>query len=309
MGVRRYLAFFPLLFLSITLAAQNFAGTYTVAQKDTCELCIDVYLPAVDTGKPSVLFLFGGGFIEGSRNEPYYLNWFKLLNDNGYAVVSADYRLALKGKRLRFDLFHLLRSSKSVKEAVDVGVEDVFSAVRFLIDNEVGINPYNLVIAGSSAGAMIALSSVLETCNSTARAAVLPDFFRFKGAISFAGAIMSDFGVPEYLSTPPPQLLFHGTKDGAVAYDKIAFGRNGIYGSSALVREVLSKYGYDYAIYRYVGHGHDIAAQLYATWPEQKLFLERNVEAGMHRTIDATIDDPAIPQMKALSNLSVTDIY
>ncbi|MBQ9462898.1 MAG: alpha/beta hydrolase fold domain-containing protein [Bacteroidales bacterium] len=309
MARRRALAFLAFLLLGLTLAAQNYAGTYTVAQKDTCELCIDVYLPTVDSGKPSVLFVFGGGFVEGSRNDRYYLPWFKLLNENGYGVVSADYRLALKGKRMRFDFIHILQSAKAIKEAVDMGVEDVFSAVRYLIDNEVGINPYNLVIAGSSAGAMISLSCILETCNSSSRASILPDFFRFKGAMSFAGAIMSDFGVPEYKSTPPPQLLFHGIDDGAVAYDKIAFGRYGIYGSSALVRDVLSKHGYDYAIYRYVGHGHDIAAQLFATWPEQKLFLERNVAAGMHRTIDATIDDPSIPQMRKLNKLSVTDIY
>ena len=298
-----------------SLAAQNLAGTYTVAQRDTCELKIDVYLPTPGSAvtidgrqKPSVLFVFGGGFILGSRNEPFYLPWFKLLNDDGYGVVSVDYRLGLKGKKLDFSLAHIVNSAKMVKQAVDMGVEDVYSAVRFLIDNEVGIDPYNLVISGSSAGAMITLSSVLETCTPTERTAVLPEGFRFRGAMSFAGSIMSDTGRPVYRSTPPPHLFFHGTDDGAVQYGKTVFGRLGVFGSSALVSDVFVKNGYVYDIYRYVGHGHDIAAHMVATWPEQKLFLERNVVQEMRRVIDATVDDPAIPKWSSLS-VSLDDIY
>ncbi len=274
------------------------------AQRDTCELYLDVYLPkaeaaAADTlAKPTILYVFGGGFISGKRNDPFVMPWFKTLTDNGYAVVSADYRLGLKGVKMKFGLFDLINSAKAAKKAVDIGVEDVFSAIRYLADNQdtIGIDPYNIVISGSSAGAMISLSSMLETCSPTERSAILPEGFRFKGVMSFAGAIMSDSGVPRYNVEPGPQLLFHGTEDGAVAYDKIAFGRFGMYGSSALVKQVYAKQGYVYDIYRYLGHDHDIAAHMMATWPQQKLFLELNVIQGLRRTIDASMDDPSVPK-------------
>jgi predicted esterase len=295
--------------------AQNLSGTYMVAQRDTCNLYIDVYLPTPGSAteidgvaKPSVLFVFGGGFIIGSRNDPFYLPWFKILNDNGYGVVSVDYRLGLKGIKMQFDLFHIMQSADLTKKAVDMGVEDVFAAVRFLLDNNVGIDANNLVISGSSAGAMITLSSVLETCSPTERTAILPEGYAFKGAMSFAGAIMSDSGVPSYGTPPPPQLLFHGTADGAVNYEKTAFGSRGFYGSSALVKDVFEKKGYTYCIYRYKDHSHDMAANMVATWPEQQLFLERNVVKGLARTIDAFVDDPAIPVMKSIS-VGVKDIY
>lgn len=301
------------LLISAIAGAQNLDGTYMVAQRDTCNLYIDVYLPTPGSAteidgkaKPSILFVFGGGFIIGSRNDAYYMPWFKLLNDNGYGVVSVDYRLGLKGADMKFDVFHLIESAKLTKKAVDMGVEDVYAAVRYLLDNNVGIDAENLVISGSSAGAMISLSSVLETCTPTERTAILPEGFSFKGLMSFAGAIMTDTGLPKYLTPPPPQLLFHGTADGAVAYDKTAFGRWGMYGSSSLVREIYSKKAYTYCIYRYKNHSHDMASNFIATWPEQKLFLERNVIGGLARTIDAMMDDPAIPVWKSVT---LDDIY
>ena len=304
--------------LACTLAgAQELSGTYMVAQRDTCNLYIDVYHPAPEAEttfeglpKPTILYVFGGGFIIGRRDDPFCLPWFKILTDNGYGVVAVDYRLGLKGVKMKFDLFHIFDTAKATKRAVDIGVEDVFAAVRFLCDNQelTGIDPNNLVIAGSSAGAMISLSCGLETCSPTERTAILPEGFRFKGVMSFAGAIMSDSGMPSYAVEPAPHLFFHGTEDGAVNYNKLAFGRHGVFGSSSLVEKVFSKKGYVYEIYRYIGHGHDIAAHMVATWPEQKRFLEVNAIQGKRRIVDASLDDPTVPVWSKIS-VSLDDIY
>ena len=304
------------LLLCSVLGAQELSGTYMVAQRDTCNLYIDVYLPTPGSEttldgipKPSILYVFGGGFVSGRRDDPYCFPWFKTLNDNGYGVVAVDYRLGLKGVEMKFDLFHILRSAKNTKKAVDIGVEDVFAAVRYLCDNpSTGIDAGNLVVAGSSAGAIISLSCELETCSPTERTAILPEGFRFKGVMSFAGAIMSDSGVPNYMVEPAPQLLFHGDADNAVVYNKTAFGRYGFYGSSFLANKIFSRKGYVYEIYRYRGHGHDMAANMYATWPEQKRFLEVNVIQGKRRTVDATLDDPTMP-VWSWASISVDDIY
>ena len=299
--------------LCVLSLAQGNKTTYMVAQRDTCDLFMDVYEPAVVPGdtldRPTILFVFGGGFIMGRRDDPWVLPWFKLLNENGYRVVSVDYRLGLKGIRMRFDLFHLIQSANYTKTAVDMGVEDVFASVRYLADHaELGVDMDNIVIAGSSAGAMISLSSELEACNRTERAEILPEGFHFAGVMSFAGAIMSDTGKPAYKRTPCPQLLIHGTRDGAVAYNKMGFGRWGMFGSSYLVEEVLQPNGYTYQIYCYVGHSHDMAANMLANWPEEKRFLEVSVMGKKPLVIDCTVDDPTMPVLKSAS-VSLDDIY
>ena len=303
-----------LLLLGLLVTVLSFAqkSTYMVARRDTCDLYMDVYEPTVIPGdtlqRPTILYVFGGGFITGQRDDPWVLPWFKLLNENGYRVVSVDYRLGLKGVPMKFDLFHLIQSANYTKKSVDMGVEDVFAAVRYLADHqeELGVDMDNVVISGSSAGAMISLSSELEACNRTVRAAILPEGFHFAGVMSFAGAIMSDSGKPEYKRTPCPQLLIHGTEDGAVAYDKMGFGRWGMFGSSYLVERVLAPAGYVYQFYRYVGHTHDMAANMMANWPEEKRFLEVSVMGKKPLILDCTLDDPTMP---AWQSVSLDDIY
>ena len=119
---------------SVSARAQDSLLTFAFAQRDTCTLYLDVHQPSPGAEltfegapKPTILFAFGGGFITGSRNNSDYDEWFKILNDNGYRVVSIDYRLGLKGQQMAFDLFHILDSAKKTKHAVDVGVEDVLT--------------------------------------------------------------------------------------------------------------------------------------------------------------------------------------
>ena len=309
---RLTLALAALLLCALSFA-QGKKTTYMVAQRDTCDLYMDMYEPAVIPGdtldRPTVLFVFGGGFVMGQRDDPWVLPWFKVLNENGYRVVSVDYRLGLKGIKMRFDLFHLIESADYTKAAVDIGVEDVFAAVRYLADHpELGVKMDNIVISGSSAGAMISLSSELEACNRTVRAEILPEGFHFAGVMSFAGAIMSDTGKPAYKRAPCPQLLIHGTEDEAVTYDKMGFGRRGMYGSGYLVENVLKPAGYTYQIYRYVGHSHDMAANMLANWPEEKRFLEVAVMGKHALVIDSTVDDPTMPVI-GFASVSLDDIY
>ena len=289
--------------------------TCLFAHRDTCDLYLDIYEPAPGAEttfqgvqKPTLVFVYGGGFIIGKRDEPYYFPWLKQYIDSGYRVVAADYRLGLKGVDLKFDPFHVFESCRLTKKAVDMGVEDAFAAVKFLIDKK-GLDPDNFVIMGNSAGAMISLSAEWEACNgrsgtgtrapssalSLAQAAGLPEGFHFKGVMSFAGAIMSLSGVPAYSRTPAPHLLIHGDKDGAVMFNKAAFGKYGMYGSNGLVQSVFAKKGYTYHFYRFIGHSHDMASNMYYCMKEQLRFLEEEVILGRGRTIDVKVNDPEMP--------------
>lgn len=298
------------LFASATLLAQpqpiEYApsATYLFAQRDTCDLYMDVFEPTPGSEttfqgkeKPTILWIFGGGFIRGERSHPSYLSWFKLLNDNGYRVITSDYRLGLKGKKIGMGLFQLIPSAKATIEACfELGVQDCLAAVRYIIDNKdvLGVDPNNIVVSGSSAGAMISVTAEWEVANYMPNAHILPKGWNFAGVMSFAGAIMSNKGKPKWPAEPCPQLLFHGTEDGTVFYKKVQVGRLGMFGSDAIVK-CLKKQGYPYAIVRLEGHQHDIAESMLYLWPWEKRWLETNVIMGHRRIVDEWTDDPSLP--------------
>lgn len=279
-------------------------GTYKFAERDTCELFLDIYNPAEtdmisDSGKekPTIIFMFGGGFISGERDTPYYQKWFEAMAKNGYRVVSIDYRLGLKG----VDKVGIGQVNQ-LDKAIHMAVEDLFSATAFLIDNaeSLGIDPDNIVASGSSAGAISVLQAEYELCNRTRYADVLPAGFRYKGIISFSGAILSRDGALDFARKPAPMLLMHGTEDNLVVYKQIKFFKLGFFGS-AKIAERLAKYGYGYNILRFTGHGHEVAGSMYETLKYQLNFLEEDVIGGKGRTVDAVIDDPAIPSGEGTS--------
>ena len=303
---------FFLLLLSLTTLSLGAQDTYLFAQRDTCSLYLDVYdvTSGAETSylgnpKPAVLFVFGGGFVSGERSSDFYQEWFKTLNDNGYAVVTIDYRLGMKGYKVGKGISGLLKAADRFKLSQDIAVEDVFSAVDFLWRNreEVGIDPDNLVIAGSSAGAITALAAEYTIVNGKAEG--LPEGFNFKGVMSFAGGIMSDSGAPKFRAEPCPILFLHGTADGAVAYNKLGALGKGIWGSNYLVKQ-LDKMGADYCIYRFTDRTHDVAAYMQACWSLEKDFLEKNVTQGARRVVDAVVDDASLPSW---GNITTDDIY
>ena len=104
--MKRFLSVLVFLALALSgLAQENGAPcTYLYAQKDTNSLFLDIYDPVpgspteVDgTPKPGIIYLFGGGFVMGRRDDPSYVPWFHKLAEDGYRVISIDYRLGLRG--------------------------------------------------------------------------------------------------------------------------------------------------------------------------------------------------------------------
>ena len=112
-------------------------GTYVFEKRDTCDLFMDVYNPAKGSEttiagktKPTIVFMFGGGFIRGTRDDQSYNSWFRMLTENGYRVISIDYRLGLKDtSKVGIAQVNIL------DKAIHIAVEDLFSATNFIIDN------------------------------------------------------------------------------------------------------------------------------------------------------------------------------
>ena len=273
-------------------------GTYMFERRDTCDLFLDVYNPATGSQrlfngheKPTVVFLFGGGFIRGTRDNEDYLPWFRMLTQNGYRVVSIDYRLGLKGSTKVG-----VAQVNALDKAIHMGVEDLYSATSFLCDNaeQFGINPSNIVIAGSSAGAIIVMQAEYEICNATSWTSTLPKGFRYAGVMSFSGAILSREGKVDYRKhSPAPTLMLHGTADELVPYNQIAVFNLGFFGGGKLI-ERFKKFGYNYNMYHFIDYGHEIAGSMPTTFDLQLRFLETNVMEGKKRIVEAWISDPDV---------------
>ena len=304
--------FFLILVLLGGVHAVQAQETYRFAQRDTCDLYLDIYRPAEgaprtygEIQKPAILFVFGGGFVMGERSHPWQLPWFDRLRENGYAVVSIDYRLGMKDYQVKKGISGLLKASDRFLLSQQVGVEDLFSALSFLDAHpELGIDIRNLVLAGSSAGAIISLAA--EHAIVSGNAPGLPEGFNFKGVMAFAGAVISATGEPRFERAPCPVLLLHGTADKAVRYKKLNVGKRGIWGSAALAAD-WEKRGYaNYCIYRFKDASHDVASYMNYTWDIQAAFLEQNVMLGHSRRIDATVEDSSLPRW---GQISTDDIY
>ena len=82
--------------------------------------------------------------------------------------------------------------------------------------------------------------------------------FNYGGVISFAGAIYSTSGAPKWDSAPCPMLLFHGTSDGNVPYDKGSLMGIGMFGPATIV-EGLEQLRVPYMFHSAEHKTHDMA--------------------------------------------------
>ena len=272
-------------------------GTYMFCKRDTCDLFLDVYNPAKGSEtsikgiqKPTIVFMFGGGFIRGTRDDESYNGWFRTMSENGYRVVSIDYRLGLKGSNKVG-----IAQVNVLDKAIHMAVEDLFSATNFILENadQFGVSPDNIVISGSSAGAITVMQAEYEIANGTSWASVLPEGFNYAGVLSFSGAILSREGKVDYKKAPCATLMLHGTSDELVPYNQIKVFNLGFFGGGKLV-ERFKKFGLNYNMYHFVGYGHEIAGSMGTTFDLQDKFLKTNVIQKKMRIVEAWIDDPNV---------------
>jgi acetyl esterase/lipase len=106
------------------------------------DLLLDVYRPpeGVTPKRAAIVHLFGGGFFTGSKNAGYIINDAKALGARGYTSVSANYRLQNQA-------------------SWPAQIHDVKAAIRWTRANaeRLGVDADKIVVAGYSAGGMLAL--------------------------------------------------------------------------------------------------------------------------------------------------------
>lgn len=289
------------LFLAIILAGiASFAQTmqtYQYAERDTLQLYLDFYTPAqVHDSTICVVYVFGGGFVGGHRDGKFEKAYFKQLVDEGFQVAAIDYRLGLRGVT-NLSATHY----QPLEIAIDMATEDAISAIAYLLEHaqELKINKDWIMMAGSSAGAITSLHTDYAMCNGRLNSNILPEDFHLAGVVAYAGAIFSTKGKPQYRNhAPAPTMLFHGTADGLVPYNKIEFFNVGFYGTSHLVKR-FEKFGYPYFARRYEGYGHLIAIAGPATIDEFLWFCRHYVYGKEQLQLDGTcrqLDPSKMPQ-------------
>lgn len=219
-----FLIFFVLLLaFSITKAQSRYlfeefdeinVETVTYATKDGENLDMDIYLPQNDTEieRATIIYVHGGGFNSGQRDLEKIQNFCTKLANYGYVVASISYRLTRKDQPEGLGC----NCPSTVKlNTFNAAVEDLQDATFYLIENrhEFGINPQQIVLAGSSAGAETALMTAYQPpyCYGLDSGPV-----SFAGVISMAGAVTDTTSI--YDESAVPSLLFHGTDDSMVPY-------------------------------------------------------------------------------------------
>ncbi len=247
----------PLLLPAFLFAQTVQKDTKVFAVKDGRELKMDIYCDADSTqqAQPCLVFVFGGGFKEGTRDAKLYTDYFNYFAKRGFTVASIDYRLGMKGQKAPSIL-----NQKPLRRAIAMAVEDLFSATNYLLKNagELRIDPAQIIISGSSAGAMTVLQADYERSNGFASAQVLPPSFRYAGVIAFAGSIYSREGAPDYKTKPAPTLFFHGDVDKLVPFKSVRLFNVGVFGSESIAKQ-FTKYGFPFTFYIMEKNGHNVS--------------------------------------------------
>ena len=277
------------------------------AARDTCTLSMDIYFPKDDAeSHPCVVFVYGGGFVMNNQREQGVQKYCRRLADAGYVTVATDYRLGLKGVKNN----SLLTMADNLDKAIQASTEDLFSAVEHLIKyaDEYCIDPSQIILIGSSAGAITVLQADYELGNRTALAAAMPEGFRFAGVVSFSGAIFSRKGKCVWSVQPPaPTLFFHGTSDELVTYNKIQVFSMGFFGTNALV-ERFEKFDYPYMCIRFDNRYHEVAAFMNTCFDQTQGFIEQFIREKKNWQVDITVTDPDFDIAKPWA-FTAKDIY
>lgn len=224
-------------------------------------LLLDVYQPEgdVETRRPMVMLIHGGGFTGGGKAGENFQTWGTDLARRGFVAVSIEYRLGTTSKV----------DAKPMYEAAYRAQQDVRAAVRFMKANaaQYGVDTARCYLVGTSAGGFAALhAAVLDQDEVSALVdAGLGNVegttgtpgvsSRVHGVVSCWGAVPDTAHID---AGDPPMAAVHGTDDKTVPYacGDSRFGFD-LCGGAAVVQRAQNL-GIHAALQTFEGAGHTL---------------------------------------------------
>jgi pimeloyl-ACP methyl ester carboxylesterase len=145
---------------------------YRAAPAQSCKKAslFDLYEARGDriSGRPLIIWMHGGGFKFGSKEAKGISLWCSTFARRGYVCAAINYRLSKKNPI--FNFHELLKASY-------YAVQDARAAVSYFKEHsrQYGINPGMIILAGNSAGGIIAMQTAYSSNSELAVKAQLPD--------------------------------------------------------------------------------------------------------------------------------------
>lgn len=277
------LFFYTFLFISTTLFSQSEVTTHTYAIKGKDTLKMDVYTPnglKKNDSVPVLLWMHGGGFSGGSRNNANETKFAKIAAEKGYLAISISYRLTRKGEPTGFGC-DCPKDDKM--QTFQSAVIDYMDAAKYIYEHKeaLGADVTKIIAGGSSAGAEAILNAVymreyfVEDLNKY-------EPIQFAGILSLAGAMVN----ADYItaSNAVPSVFFHGTADNLVPFATAAHhfcqpDKKGyiILDGSATIVDKLQTLEMPYYLHKVIGGKHEVSGIPFDQLDEVFDFFEHTI--------------------------------
>jgi len=151
----------------------------------------DLYRPkdGHSAPRPLIIWMHGGGFKLGTKEAKGIKLWSKTFAQRGYVCAAINYRLNKKDLRFNFN---------ELQKGCYYAVQDLKTAIEYFkkYHTEYNIDPDKIILAGNSAGGLMALQAAYSTDAELAKMAGINDtsanhhgILKVAGVINFWGAI------------------------------------------------------------------------------------------------------------------------
>ncbi|MCH9621019.1 MAG: hypothetical protein S4CHLAM20_04330 [Chlamydiia bacterium] len=243
--------------------------THKNGEGETMSLKMDIYQPKRGSeNRPLFIFVHGGGFITGSKQDLNISRWGNYYASKGFVFMSVDYRLRDDLGTIPKEWYDyplsVPEANPSQLRAIYPSQRDVNAAVRWALKNASAykINTNYITIGGSSAGASMAISAAVSKPeefrdeisideDKTLLTTNMHQGYKIKTIIDLWGsknvidAIEIIYNRTSFNKESPSLFIAHGDNDNVVSINK-----------ALALKEIYESNETPFVYYKLEGHGH-----------------------------------------------------